>query len=160
MEEKILFSIIKNLLKKAYCSQDIKEDLFQDLYLYYLQIEKKYTSEMNVPFEAFIVKFLKWRMWTLIKSKYLPSIYIGEESDALDYREIEEVDLSPLIEGLANVSAEDLTLLILKHIGNKSYTELSCKLGLSIEGIRKKIIKLERKIKWAGKSNQITKKEK
>ena len=70
MKEEHISSIIHNLLKTAHISRGIKEDLFQDLYLYHLQLEKRYKPELNVPLEAFIIKFLKWRMWSLIKLEY------------------------------------------------------------------------------------------
>lgn len=158
MKEENIFPIIKNLLKTAHVNHSIKEDLFQDLYLYHLQLEKRYISSMNVPLEAFLVKFLQWKMWALIKNEYSTITNIVENLP--DYREEEEeVDLSPLLRGTIEISESEASLLILRHIGKKSYIELSQYSGLSIEGIRKKLNKIERSIKWEGINKKIMRKE-
>src|SRR3990167_4946443 len=66
MEQNEITNIIKGLIKKAHIQKDLKEDLFQELYLYYLQLEKRFLPESKVPFEAFIIKFLTWRMWAIV----------------------------------------------------------------------------------------------
>lgn len=158
MKEEIIFPIIKNLLKTAHTSRDIKEDLFQDLYLYHLQIEKRYKPELNVPLEAFLIKFLKWRMWALIKIEYAKTPPLAENIP--DYREENLEDITIVIEGLSNLLDEDKTLLILRHSLDKSYKELARFTGLSIEGVRKKLNKIESRIKWESINKVIEKKEK
>lgn len=159
MKEEEIASLILNLLKTAHIKH-IKADLFQDLYLYYLQLEKRYKPELNVPEEAFLIKFLTWRMWKLIKNHQKTSGESNLIENAPDYREEdEEVDLSPLIEGLSCISEPDMILLILRHIQNKSYLELAQQSGLSIEGVRKKLNKIEGRIKWEGTNKEMKKKE-
>ena len=158
MKEENITPIIYNLLKSAHINRSIKEDLFQDLYLYHLQLEKRYNPTMSVPIEAFMVKFLKWRMWTLIKTEYVSNNLLPENIS--DYREEEDIDLSPLIRGIIDTSENDTALLILRHVGNKSYSELTQYTGLSIEGTRKKLNRLENQIKWEGINKEIAKNEK
>lgn len=147
-EEKIT-PIITNLLKTVRGYGNIKEDLFQELYLYHLELEKRYSPSFNVPIEAFMIKFLKWRMWTLVKKESASIIQVSEYFP--DYREEEEeVNLSPLIEGFVSVTEAEAALLILRHIGNKSYQELALHTGMCVEGIRKKLTKIEQRIKWEG----------
>lgn len=156
MKEEHISSIIHNLLKTAHISRGIKEDLFQDLYLYHLQLEKRYKPELNVPLEAFIIKFLKWRMWSLIKLEYAKTTLLVDNIP--DYREEDIVNVDLIIEGMSKVVDENKTLLILRHVLGKSYQELSQITGLSIEGIRKKLKKLEVQIKWKEKNLAIKEK--
>ena len=156
MKEEHISSIIHNLLKTAHISRGIKEDLFQDLYLYHLQLEKRYKPELNVPLEAFIIKFLKWRMWSLIKLEYAKTTLLVDNIP--DYREEDIVNVDLIIEGMSKLVDENKTLLILRHVLGKSYQELSQITGLSIEGIRKKLKKLEVQIKWKEKNLAIKEK--
>lgn len=160
MKEEEISPIINNLLKTAHINRSIKEDLFQDLYLYHLQLEKRYISTMNVPLEAFMVKFLKWRMWTLIKTEYSDSNQLPENISDHREEDLEEdlEDINILIEGLGDISEEDKTLLILRHSLDKSYKELARFTGLSIEGVRKKLSKIERRIRWEGINKETVKK--
>ena len=150
--------IIHNLLKTTHISRCIKEDLFQDLYLYHIQLEKRYNSELNVPLEAFLIKFLKWRMWALIKNVYQHTTEIMDNIQ--DYREEPAEDSTALLKELNNVLEEDKTLLILRHCLGKSYQELTKFTGLSIEGVRKKLKKIEDRIKWESLGKKKGKKEK
>lgn len=158
MKEENISLIIQNLLKTAHISRDIKDDLFQDLYLYHLQLEKSYKPELNVPIEAFMVKFLKWRMWTLIKLAYIKTPPLPESIP--DYREEDISDISIVIEGMSDILKEDEMLVILRHSLDKSYQELSQITGLSIEGVRKKLKKIEKRIKWQSTNKERWKKEK
>ena len=158
MKEENISSIIRNLLKTAHISRDIKDDLFQDLYLYHLQLEKSYKPELNVPIEAFMIKFLKWRMWTLIKLAYIKTPPLPESIP--DYREEDISDISIVIEGMSDILKEDEMLVILRHSLDKSYKELSQITGLSIEGVRKKLKKIEKRIKWQSTNKEREKKEK
>ena len=158
MKEENISLIIQNLLKTAHISRDIKEDLFQDLYLYHLQLEKSYKPELNVPIEAFMIKFLKWRMWTLIKLAYIKTPPLPESIP--DYREEDISDISIVIEGMSDILKEDEMLVILRHSLDKSYKELSQITGLSIEGVRKKLKKIEKRIKWQSTNKEREKKEK
>ncbi len=154
MKEEIISQIIHNLLKTAHISRHIKEDLFQDLYLYHLQLEKRYRPELNIPLEAYLVKFLKWRMWRLIQIEGVNKATSIE--DISDYRE-ETISVN-LVPEMFKVADEDKTLLILRHSLDKSYRELAQITGLSIEGVRKKLKKLETQIKWEGKTRRINEK--
>ena len=158
MNEKDISPIIHNLLKTAHISRGIKEDLFQDLYLYHLQLAKRYKPERGVPLEAFLIKFLKWRMWALIKLEYEKTTPIAENIP--DYREEDIVDVDLITEGMSKVIDEDKTLLILRHALGKSYQKLSQITGLSIEGVRKKLKKLEAQIKWESIDKATVKKDK
>lgn len=153
MKEEIISQIIHNLLKTAHISRHIKEDLFQDLYLYHLQLEKRYKPELNIPLEAYIIKFLKWRMWALIKIENAKTTPIDENIP--DYREKDIVDIDLITEEVSKVIDklidEDKTLLLLRHSLDKSYQELAQITGLSIEGMRKKLKKLETRLKWESK---------
>ena len=154
MKEEIISQIIHNLLKTAHISRHIKEDLFQDLYLYHLQLEKRYKPELNIPLEAYIIKFLKWRMWALIKIEIESAKTTPIVENIPDYRKEDIIDVDLITERMSKVIDEDKTLLILRHSLGKSYQKLAQITGLSIEGIRKKLKKLETQIKWEDKARK------
>src|SRR3989304_4713496 len=104
MEETEIIEIINNLIKKAHIHKDLKEDLFQELYLYYLQLKRRYLPETKVPFKAFIIKFLTWKMWAVVsRNTDLPIENIESLVDSRDEESlcIIEKDFSEfLIRGL------------------------------------------------------------
>mgnify|MGYP001561050517 FL=1 len=154
LKEEIISQIIHNLLKTAHISRPIKEDLFQDLYLYHLELKNRYRPELNIPLEAYLVKFLKWKMWRLIQIEGAnKATSIEDIADYADYREETiSVDLAFKMFKVADkVADEDKTLLLLRHSLDKSYQELAQITGLSIEGVRKKLKKLETRLKWESK---------
>ena len=156
MKEEEIIPLINGILTNAHTNRDIREDLFQDLYLYHLQLEKKFLPEAKVPLQAYMIKFLTWRMWTLVKSKYYFNVQIPE--DVTDYRD-DSLDMDILKEGMISLSEEDKTLVILRYFDNMSLDKLSQITGMSIEGIRKKLNKIQGRIKWEGISKEIVKNE-
>lgn len=152
-------SIIKSMISKAHIRPSDRMDLFQDLCLYYLQLEQEYNPDTGIPLRAYILKYLKWKMWALVKSEYGNSS-VNIEEDVVDYRNDDTTDLTPLFDGLNKVPQADLELLILRHVSGKTYTELSNILGLSIEGVRKKLFKIEGNIRWEEKNKVNERKEK
>ena len=155
MEQNEITNIINGLIKKAHIHKDFKEDLFQELYLYFLQLEKRYLPEAKVPFEAFIIKFLTWRMWSIVLKETIKKpedIYTIIDLRDEESLTIIENDFSPyLAEGLKALESYERELIYLKYFCNASYEDLAKKTNLSTEGVRKKLFKIQGKIKWAGK---------
>ena len=58
----------------------------------------------------------------------------------------------PLVEGLKTLDSWERDLIYLRYYCHKSYEELAKKTHLSVEGIRKKLFKIQGKIRWAGKT--------
>lgn len=148
LNELEISSIITGLVKKAHCNSDLKEDLFQDLYIHYLELSKKYSSQNNVPFKAYIIKHLNWQMWKIVKNSKNENISVDLETIP-SIEEIEETEAESF--NVKSICPENLELLKLRHIQGKSYQELSQLTNLSIEGVRKKLKKIGGKIRWENK---------
>lgn len=148
LNESEISSIITGLVQKAYCNSDLKEDLFQELYMHYLELSKKYSSENNVPFKAYIIKHLNWQMWKIVKSFKNENISVNLETIQV-VEEIEGTETEPF--DIKSTCPENLELLKLRHVHGKSYQELAQITNLSIEGIRKKLKKIGEKIRWENK---------
>lgn len=167
LTEEEISSIIKGLVKTAHIVDDLKDDLFQELYVYYLQLIEKYRPDMNVPFKAYVIKFLKWKRGNIVKDSKNNTAYIDlntiqaeEEEEEVMFHHIIPSNPGNLGISSDNLIEEELELLYLRHISGKSYQQLSEITKLSIEGIRKKLKRIEGKIRWETRQKEIKKNEK
>lgn len=147
-------TLINNLLNQARVSTQNREDLFQELYLYYLTIKDKYKIEYNVPFQAYIITFLQWRLKTAIKKITMAEkthINLELHSTPNSYDSTENDDYENIIRKL---SSEDLDLLKSRYGEEKTLAEIAAATGLSVAGIKKKITKAERRLKWLNEKDE------
>lgn len=139
--------IINNLLSGFKIRSSQREDFFQDLYLYYLQIERRHNPNSGVPFKAFIIVFLTYRLKTLLRNSNRNSFQELPEdrSSKDDPSSLENQEYLNSI--LKKLNQEELTLLILRYVDDLSLEEIVKRTGFSLGGIHKKLKKLEDKIR-------------
>lgn len=167
LTEEEISIIIKSLIKTAHVTDDLKDDLFQELYVHYLQLIEKYIPDMNIPFKAYIIKFLKWKMWNIVRESKNNNVSIDlntlpaeEETEEVVFHHIIPSNPGNMKIPVNNLIEKELELLYLRHISGKSYKELSEITKLSIEGVRKKLKRTEGKIRWEIRQKEIKKNEK
>lgn len=146
--------IINNLLSGFKIKSSQREDFFQDLYLYYLQIERRHNADSGVPYKAFIIVFLTYRLKTLLRNSIRNSFQELPEdrSSKDDLSSLENQEYLSSI--LKELNQEELALLILRYIDELSLEEIALKTGFSLGGIHKKLKKLEDKIRWQEKQEE------
>lgn len=151
--------IITNLISGFRVNPSLREDFSQELYLYYLQIRKRHNPESGVPFKAFIIVFLTYRLKTLLRNIVRNSFQELPEdrSSKDDLSSLENQEYLGSI--LSELNQEEVALLLLRYHEDLPLEEIAQRTGFSLGGVHKKLKKLEDKLKWQEKQHEKVKEE-
>lgn len=151
--------IITNLISGFRVNPSLREDFSQELYLYYLQIKKRHKPESGVPFKAFIIVFLTYRLKTLLRNVVRNSFQELPEdrSSKDDLSSLENQEYLGSI--LSELNQEEVALLLLRYHEDLPLEEIVRRTGFSLGGVHKKLKKLEDKLKWQEKQHEKVKEE-